>query len=104
MTLVTADYAIPVFIGDISIGGRMFAIKRLVITPHFDYTFLENKGLLSAGASLILDLHSILAFDWPCSIGVTASYNGGPAFDVIAAESGIRMKHYNVGPTFNVTF
>lgn len=104
MTLVTADYAIPVFIGDISIGGRMFAIKRLVITPHFDYTFLESKGLLSAGASLILDLHSILAFDWPCSIGVTASYNGGPAFDVIAAESGIRMKHCHVGPTFNVTF
>lgn len=104
MTLVTADYAIPVFIGDISIGGRMFAIKRLVITPHFDYTFLERKGLLSAGGSLILDLHSILTFDWPCSIGVTASYNGGPAFAEIAEDSGIRMKHYHIGPTFNVTF
>lgn len=104
LTRITAEYAAPVFIGDISIWGRMFAIKRLVLVPHLDYTFTGNGSLLSAGGSLILDLHSILAFDWPCSIGVTASYNGGSAFNQVSQGIGIRMKHYHVGPTFNVTF
>ena len=104
LTRITAEYAAPVFIGDISIWGRMFAIKRLVLVPHLDYTFTGNGNLLSAGGSLILDLHSILAFDWPCSIGVTASYNGGSAFNMISQGIGIQMKHYHVGPTFNVTF
>lgn len=104
ITKLTADYAIPVFIGDISLGGNLFSIKRLVVTPHFDYTIIGNQGLLSAGSSLILDMHSILTLEWPCSFGVTMSYNGGPSFNKIADESGITLDHFFVGPTFNVSF
>lgn len=104
MTKITADYAIPIFIGDLSIGGKFLSIKRLVLTPHFDCTFFSGKTLWSAGASLDLDLNSIITIEWPCSAGITFSYNGGSAFAETAAKSGIAMKQWYLGPTFNVTF
>lgn len=104
ITKLTADYAIPVFIGDLSIGGTFLSIKRLVLTPHFDYTFFSGNNLWSAGADIGLDLNSILTLAWPCSVRVTASYNGGSSFDSLSEESGITMKRWYVGPQFNVTF
>ncbi len=104
MTKISADYAIPVFIGDLSVGGTFFAIKRLMVRPHFDATFFSGKNLWSAGTDLDLDLHSILGLDWPLSIGVTFSYNGGSAFNETASSSGITMRRYYIGPNFNVTF
>lgn len=104
ITKFTADYAIPVFIGDISIGGNLFSIKRLVLNPHFDYTFIGNKGLFSAGGELILDMHSILTLEWPCSFGVTMSYNAGSAWENLETESGITLGRFFIGPTFNVSF
>ncbi|MBQ8838427.1 MAG: hypothetical protein IJ005_03815 [Bacteroidales bacterium] len=104
MTKATFDYAFPIYIGDVAIGGNFFSIKRIVVNPHFDYTFVGRRGLWSAGAELILDMHSILTLEWPCSFGVTYSYNGGSGFDRFAAESGIAIGRHYVGPTFNVTF
>ena len=103
-TKLTADYTLPIYIGDLSIGGSMFSIKRLILTPHFDCTFFGNSCLWSAGSALNLDMHSILTLEWPCSFGVTFSYNGGPAFNTIATESGITIDRWYVGPTFNVSF
>ena len=104
MTKVTADYAFPVYIGDLAIGGNMFSIKRLVVNPHFDYTSAGGYGLFSAGAELILDMNSILTLEWPCSFGITCSYNGGNGFNALAQQSGISLNPYYVGPTFNVSF
>lgn len=104
ITKITADYAVPIFIGDLSIGGSFFSIKRLVVTPHFDYSFIGEKGLWSAGGDLTLDMHSILTLEWPCSFGVTMSYNGGTAWNSAASESGITIDRFFVGPTFNVSF
>ncbi len=104
ITKISAEYAVPFFIGDIALGGSWFSIKRLVLTPHFDETFFSGKNLWSAGATLDLDLHSILTLEWPVTIGVTFSWNGGSAFSETAANSGIKMKHYYIGPNFNVTF
>lgn len=104
ITKLTADYAVPVFIGDISIGGSIFSIKRLVVTPHFDYTFVGNSGLWSAGGSLVLDMHSILNLEWPCSFGVTMSGNGGSGLESISEASGTAIDRFFIGPTFNVTF
>ncbi len=101
---VSADYAIPIYIGDLSLGGNFFAIKRLCLTPHFDCTLLAGKALWSAGTELNLDLHSILTLEWPCSFGVTFSWNGGSGFEEIAKNSGIDMNQYYIGPVFNVTF
>lgn len=104
ITKVTADYAVPVFIGDLSIGGSFFSIKRLVVTPHFDYSFIGGEGLWSAGGDLILDMHSILTLEWPCSFGITMSYNGGSAWKNLQTDSGIELDSFFVGPTFNVSF
>ena len=99
----TADYAIPIYIGDITLGGNWLAIKRLVTYPHFDYTFIGKEGLWSAGLDLTADLHAIITLEWPCSVGVTFSWNGGSAWDRLAAN-GISMNKWFVGPIFNVSF
>ena len=104
ITRFGADYAVPIYIGDISIGGNFFAIKRLTVSPHFDYTISADNGLWSAGGSLILDMHSILTLEWPCSFGVTMSYNGGKSLKSISSESGIEIDSFFIGPTFNVSF
>ena len=104
MTKVTADYAFPIFIGDLAIGGNFFSIKRLVVNPHFDYTMAGGYGLFSAGAELILDMNSILTLEWPCSFGISYSYNGGSGFNAFAQQSGIPLGRHYVGPTFNVSF
>ena len=101
---VTAEYAVPIYIGDISIGGSFFAVKRLVVAPHFDWTFTNEGGLWSAGTELSLDLNSVLTLGWPCSFGLSASYNGGPAFQTLSEASGIEINRWRVTPTFNVTF
>lgn len=100
---VTADYAVPVFIGDITVGGNWLAIKRLVVYPHFDYTFVGRQGLWSAGVDLTADLHAIITIELPCSFGVSFSWNGGSAWDRLASD-GISMNKWFLGPIFNVTF
>ena len=104
MTRFTVDYAFPVYIGEFSIGGTIFSAKRLVVTPHFDYTLAGGYGLFSAGAELALTMNSILSIAWPFSFGVTYSYNGGNGFDVFAQQSGEALGHHYVGPVFNVSF
>jgi len=100
---VTADYAIPIYIGDITIGGNWLAIKRLVTYPHFDYTFAGRfGGLWSAGLDLTADLHAIITLEWPCSVGVSFSWNGGSAWNLLSKN--IEMSRWFVGPVFNVTF
>jgi len=100
---VTADYAVPIYIGDITIGGNWLAIKRLVVYPHFDYTFAGRfGGLWSAGLDLTADLHAIITLEWPCSVGLSFSWNGGSAWNQLA--KGIEMSRWYVGPVFNVSF
>ena len=88
MTKFTVDYAFPVYIGDLSICGTIFSAKRLVVTPHFDYTIAGDYGIFSAGAELALTMNSIFSLVWPFSFGVTYSYNGGRGFDILAQQSG----------------
>ncbi len=104
MTKVSIDYAIPIYIGDMFIGGTMFAVKRLCLTPHFDCTFFDAGNLWSAGADLNLDMHSILGLDWPFSFGVSFFWNGGSALNATAEASGLAIQQYHIGPNFNVTF
>lgn len=101
---VTADYAIPIYIGDVTIGGSLLAIKRLVAYPHFDYMFITPKtGLWSAGLDLTADLHAIATIEWPCSVGLTFSWNGGNINSELS-YNGITMKKWFLGPVFNVSF
>ena len=112
MLKISADYAIPVFIGDVSLMNSFLYVKRLVVTPHFDYTFMDPfkkkgtsaqpEGLFSAGATLAVDLESFLWLEWPCTAGISASFNGGPSFADCQENYG--AGRFYVGPTFNITF
>ena len=109
MTKLTADYGIPIYVGDWGIFGGFFYVKRFVLTPHFDYMFAGSRHLAaplqlySAGCDFTIDLNSILWLGWPCSVGVTYSYNGGHSFTSLNTL-GLDLSHHFVGPTFNVTF
>ena len=104
MSKVTIDYGIPIYVGDWGIFGGFFYFKRWVLTPHFDYMWAGKDQLFSAGCDLTFDLNSILWLGWPCSVGVTYSYNGGPSFDSLKTATGINIGRHFVGPTFNVSF
>ena len=104
ITKLSADYGIPIYVGDWGIFGGFFYIKRLVLTPHFDYMFAGNQQLYSAGCALAVNVNSLLWLGWPCSVGVTYSYNGGPSFNSLCESSGIHLGHHFIGPTFNVSF
>lgn len=107
ITKFTADYAIPIYIGDIGIGGGLFYIKRLVLSPHFDFSTTDFKsGLFSAGSELVLDLNSVLWLGWPCSVGVTYSWNGSIGKKMWEMEQMYmtNIKRNDFGFIFNVSF
>jgi hypothetical protein len=66
------DYAIPVWLGDISVGSILY-LKRLQILPFFDWanthTGKDTKSLYSVGADLLFDFH-FLRIGSPISAGV----------------------------------
>lgn len=104
---ITADYAIPVWFGDISCFSPLFYIKNFVLTPHFDYTMfslgrsMTDGGLFSAGATLTAKLANFLWIPFDTTVGVTFSYNGGPSFNAIK-NSGYLMDNHYIGFVFNV--
>ena len=101
---VTADYAIPVYIGDVTLGGNWLAIKRLVVYPHFDYTFLTGKkGLWSAGVDLTADFNAIITLEVPFSFGLSFSWNGGSAWKGLEGQK-MKMDRWFLGPIFNISF
>lgn len=100
---LTAEYAIPIRSGDLSIFGTFMYIKRFVLTPHFDYTFFKGGDLFSAGATFAIDFKSIIWLEFPVSLGVTYSYNDGRSFNPIQ-QSGIPIGHHFVGPVFDISF
>lgn len=106
----TADYGIPVFMSDINLWKGVFYIKRLVLTPHFDYTFygsLRDKtvagNLWSAGLDVNLDFGSFATITVPVSIGIRYDYNGGSGFNDFVADIS-KMSHHFVGPLFTLDF
>ena len=103
---LTADYAIPIYVGEWPIFGSFIYVNRLILTPHFDCSFLGRETLFSAGMSVTFGLQTLLWIEWPCSVGITASYNGGfnGSFDRILQSSGTKMGHFHIGPVFEVSF
>ena len=92
-TKITADYAIPVYVGDISLFSPVAYIRNFLIIPHFDWTTFGGRrvvegfagketasSLLSAGVDLSVEMAHFLWAPFPCSLGVSASWLGGPYF------------------------
>lgn len=111
---LSVDYAIPVYIGDITIFGPFMYLKRLTFTPQIDFTMFDwmedqslRGNLFSAGASLTLDFDRLFWLRFPFSVGVTYSYSGGTAFDGLQTAvraNGSDFGHHYLGPIFSVDF
>ena len=104
ITRFSADYAIPVYIGDIAIAGGLVYIKRLCITPHADYMRAGKTDLISLGSALTLDLNGLIWIGWPVSVGVTYSYSGLADYNIVKSQTGIDMEPHHAGFVFNVSF
>ncbi len=106
----SADYAIPISTGDVSVASYLLYFSRLILTPHFDYTLIDwsatspyRGNLWSAGASLTIDFRSFFWIKFPFEVGVSVSYNGGSAFDSINSNLAPLSRVY-VGPVFSISF
>ena len=80
---VSADYAIPVYVGDISCFSPVLYIKNFLLVPHCDALFFKGGNLVSAGVDITAELANILFLPFGCSIGARIDVNAGSAFDVL---------------------
>lgn len=108
---VSAEYAMPFYIGD-PCWGDFLSIRRMVLTPHFDYTRMngyEKKWeaydgeLWSVGASLAFDFRSLFWMGIQPTLGVTFSYNGG-AMARYWREQGADIPRFYVAPVISFAF
>ena len=77
---VTADYAIPIFLGDLSIPVLGY-IRNFVLTPHADFLGLGKDNLWSAGADLVADMGQIFFLSTDVKLGVSFSWLGGNIYE-----------------------
>jgi len=77
---VTADYAIPIFFGDLSIPVLGY-IRKFVLTPHGDFLGLGKDYLWSAGADLVADMGQIFFLSTDVNLGVSFSWLGGNIYE-----------------------
>ena len=108
---LTADYAIPIYVGDISWFSPVAYIQNFLLIPHVDWTGFglarngqgkpQNSSLLSAGADLTVELGNFCWIPYPCSVGVSASWLGGPYFKTLAEAAENGRKPYYVGLLFS---
>ena len=109
---LTADYAIPIYVGDLSWFSPVAYIRNFLLIPHVDWTGFglarNGKGtptsssLMSAGADFTVELGNLAWVPYPFSIGVSASWLGGPYFKTLAEASENGRKPYYVGLLFSV--
>lgn len=74
---VTADYAIPIYFGDICLPGLLY-IQKFLASPHFDFSGLGGaENLWSAGVDLTANFRQIILLTKPTTLGVSVNYMGG---------------------------
>lgn len=96
---LTTDYAIPVFVGDLSIPFIGY-IRNFVVAPHYDFSYFGDKdNLWSAGADVYADMGKVAFLTMDANIGVSFEYLGGNVF----ADTG-QDRHWAVSLIFNVDF
>ena len=109
---LTADYAIPIYVGDISWFSPVAYISHFLLIPHVDWmcfggarngngTPIESS-LISAGADLTVELGNFFWAPFPCSVGVSASWLGGPYFKTLAEAAEDGRKPWSIGLVFSL--
>lgn len=70
----TADYALPVYLGDVHLW-KLAYLKRLQVIPFADYAKMQDISLYSCGATLLLDF-APFSMGLDVSFGIRYAYNG----------------------------
>ncbi len=106
---LTADYAIPFWLGDIKTFSPLAYIKNFVFTPHADYTAFRygnglsgNGALYSVGADLTACLANLLWFPYDCQVGLSFNYNGGKSWDIMK-EGGLSPERTSLSLVFKTS-
>ncbi len=74
---VTADYAIPIYVGDLSFLSPVVYIKNFLLTPHADLCTFNGGRLWSAGTDLSAHIANLAWLPFDGSVGVSWSWLGG---------------------------
>jgi len=80
---MTADYAIPIYIGDISFLSPVLYATHFTLMPFADITLLKGGNIFSAGASLTLNVKNIACFPFDGEIGFRVSGKGGSRYNYL---------------------
>lgn len=95
---VTADYAFPIWLGDVSLGPVLY-LQRLQVIPFCDYAkdfnsfSRKSQEYLSYGCDLLVNFH-LLRFGFPFCAGVRYSRT--------SPLEGQKRDHFNI--LFNLSF
>ena len=109
---LTADYAIPIYVGDISWFSPVAYISHFLLIPHVDWMAFGGarngngkptaSSLISAGADFTVELGNFLWAPFPCSVGVSASWLGGPYFKTLSEADDNGRKPYSISLVFSL--
>ena len=107
---LTADYAVPIYVGDISWFAPLAYIKNFMVKPHVDFLHMEygrglagTGSLVSLGGEFTVRMANFLWLPYDTTAGFTFDWNGGPSYGQIAGF-GYRLERTYIGGIFSVSF
>lgn len=98
----SADYAIPIWLGDLSFLCPVLYIRNFVLTPDFDYSVYRDGGLFSAGCTFGVHMANFFWLPYDSTFGIIAQFNGGSLYQKLE-DVGCKMENSYVGITFNIS-
>ncbi len=103
---ITADYAVPFSLGDISFLSPLLYIRNFEFTPFVDVLAMSGRNgrqsLCTAGFDFSVKCGNFLWLPYDTEIGFTVGYNGGSSFEAISGM-GYNLGRGYVGGIFSVS-
>ena len=106
---LSADYAIPFWVGDISWFSPFFYVTHFVLTPHADWLYFSGDrngtgsgNLASVGADWTVRLANFLWLPYETSVGLRFDWNGGASYDRINTATPLTRTY--IGGIFSIDF
>lgn len=100
---LTADYAIPFSLGDISFLSPLIYIPSFALTPYADVSWGGGKDcLVTLGAELSARFSNFLFVPLGGSFGVCVEWNGGTLFDEVRDQTG--QSRITAGLSYSMDF
>lgn len=100
---LTADYAIPFSLGDISFLSPIVYIPSFALTPHADLAWAGGKDcLVSLGFEFSTKFSNFLFIPLGGSLGFSVDWNGGTLFPEVRSLTG--QSRFTAGLSYSMDF